>query len=198
MDKCREAFERFECEKYEANYDDMKKNWDWYESQFGYRYSPESLRGKDWAVWQKAWQHQQAKVEELEGKLKQAYEDVDTFAEAHERECGFKAQLAKDKAELQKRVDFLEQILNKATEVVELNIETVEQSRDKAKDMQERNYSASMLYFLKPIRRVLEQALKGGCKHESDGTNRLSLPPKTKCKKCGEFYSAHELKEGDQ
>lgn len=27
---------------------------------------------------------QQAKVEELEGKLKQAYEDVDTFATAHE------------------------------------------------------------------------------------------------------------------
>lgn len=66
MDKCREAFERFECEKYEANYDDMRKNWDWYESQFGYRYSPESLRGKDWAVWQKAWQHQQAKVEGLQ------------------------------------------------------------------------------------------------------------------------------------
>lgn len=53
-------------------------------------------------------QSQQSKVEELEGKLKQAYEDVDTFAEAHERECGFKAQLAKDKAELQKRVDELE------------------------------------------------------------------------------------------
>ncbi|HCT2638457.1 TPA: hypothetical protein OTR57_001517 [Acinetobacter baumannii] len=117
MDKCREAFERFECEKYEANYDDMKKNWDWYESQFGYRYSPDSLRGKDWAVWQKAWQHQQAKVEELEGKLKQAYEDVDTFAEAHERECGFKAQLAKDKAELQKRVEWLEDRL-KATDTL--------------------------------------------------------------------------------
>ncbi|MFH4037898.1 hypothetical protein WAJ79_08850 [Acinetobacter baumannii] len=58
-----------------------------------------------------SFQHQQAKVEELEGKLKQAYEDVDTFAEAHERECGFKAQLAKDKAELQKRVKFLEQEL---------------------------------------------------------------------------------------
>lgn len=66
MDKCREAFERFECEKYEANYDDMKKNWDWYESQFGYRYSPDSLRGKGWAIWQEAWQHQQAKVEELQ------------------------------------------------------------------------------------------------------------------------------------
>nr|WP_323808017.1 hypothetical protein [Acinetobacter sp. FDAARGOS_495] len=50
-------------------------------------------------------QSMQAKVEELEGKLKQAYEDVDTFAEARERECGFKAQLAKDRAELQKRVD---------------------------------------------------------------------------------------------
>lgn len=56
-------------------------------------------------------QSMQAKMEELEGKLKQAYEDVDTFAEAHERECGFKAQLAKDKAELQKRVKFLEQEL---------------------------------------------------------------------------------------
>ncbi|MFW6405641.1 hypothetical protein ACOCIS_00005, partial [Acinetobacter baumannii] len=55
--------------------------------------------------------HQQAKVEELEGKLKQAYEDVDTFAEAHERECGFKAQLAKDKAELQKRVDLQKKLL---------------------------------------------------------------------------------------
>lgn len=69
MDKCREAFERFECEKYEANYDAMKKNWDWCESQFGYRYSPDSLRGKDWAIWQEAWQHQQAKVEELQKRL---------------------------------------------------------------------------------------------------------------------------------
>ncbi|EPK1516749.1 hypothetical protein JRA67_002542 [Acinetobacter baumannii] len=40
----------------------------------------------------------------------------------------------------------------------------------------------------------IEQALKGGCRHESDGTNRLSLPPKTKCKKCGKFYSANVLK----
>ncbi|WP_320156996.1 hypothetical protein [Acinetobacter baumannii] len=63
------------------------------------------------------YQHQQAKVEELEGKLKQAYEDVDTFAEAHERECGFKAQLAKDKAELQKRVEWLEDRL-KATDTL--------------------------------------------------------------------------------
>lgn len=72
MDKCREAFERFECEKYEANYDDMKKNWDWYESQFGYRYSPDSLRGQGWAVWQKAWQSQQAKLDELQKRVDKA------------------------------------------------------------------------------------------------------------------------------
>lgn len=63
-------------------------------------YADDFVSGAWWGF-----QHQQAKVEELEGKLKQAYEDVDTFAEAYERECGFKAQLAKDKAELQKRVD---------------------------------------------------------------------------------------------
>ncbi|WP_342030807.1 hypothetical protein [Acinetobacter baumannii] len=101
MDKCREAFERFECEKYEANYDDMKKNWDWYESQFGYRYSPDSLRGKGWAVWQKAWQHQQAKVEELK-------------ASHHGEVIGHEVHLKKikqERDELQKRVQFLEQEL---------------------------------------------------------------------------------------
>ncbi|MDV5702077.1 hypothetical protein [Acinetobacter baumannii] len=40
----------------------------------------------------------------------------------------------------------------------------------------------------------IEQALKGGCKHESDGSHLLSKPPKTKCKKCGEIYSADVLK----
>lgn len=98
MDKCREAFERFECEKYEANYDDMKKNWDWYESQFGYRYSPDSLRGKDWAVWQKAWQHRQAKVEELQTQLSLQRQRVKAFEEelTSSRNYG---------DELQKRVD---------------------------------------------------------------------------------------------
>lgn len=98
MDKCREAFERFECEKYEANYDDMKKNWDWYESQFGYRYSPDSLRGKGWAIWQEAWQHQQAKVEELQTQLSLQRQRVKAFEEelTSSRNYG---------DELQKRVD---------------------------------------------------------------------------------------------
>lgn len=34
----------------------------------------------------------------------------------------------------------------------------------------------------------VEQALHGECTHESDGSFLLSDPPRTKCKKCGEFY----------
>ncbi|MFX9871546.1 hypothetical protein ABTP57_04540 [Acinetobacter baumannii] len=98
MDKCREAFERFECEKYEANYDDMKKNWDWYESQFGYRYSPDSLRGKDWAIWQKAWQHRQAKVEELQNNINLLNEALDIKEQLNQK-------LREREDELQKRVD---------------------------------------------------------------------------------------------
>ncbi|AZC09431.1 hypothetical protein DKE47_006260 [Acinetobacter nosocomialis] len=30
---------------------------------------PDSLRGKGWAIWQEAWQHQQAKVEELQKRV---------------------------------------------------------------------------------------------------------------------------------
>ena len=112
MDKCREAFERFECEKYEANYDDMKKNWDWYESQFGYRYSPDSLRGKNWAVWQKAWQHQQAKVEELQRRnqmlndnIKEQGQKLVYQNEVIETQAEKLLGLRDEKAELQKRVD---------------------------------------------------------------------------------------------
>ena len=50
-------------------------------------------------------QHQQSKVDELQAKLDQAYEDIETFATAHQRECEFKNQFAKEKYELQKRVD---------------------------------------------------------------------------------------------
>lgn len=34
----------------------------------------------------------------------------------------------------------------------------------------------------------------GKCTHKSDGSHLLSNPPKTKCKKCGEFYSVNKLK----
>lgn len=114
MDKCREEFEK---QRYWIGLFRTGVDFDVTLGEFG-RYISNGTKSTDamdlesfnekWEAWANCWQHQQVKVEELEGKLKQAYEDVDTFAEAHERECGFKAQLAKDKAELQKRVDALE------------------------------------------------------------------------------------------
>lgn len=58
-----------------------------------------------WEAYARAWQHRQTEVDELQAKLTQAYEDIETFATAHQRECEFKAQFAKEKDELQKRVD---------------------------------------------------------------------------------------------
>ncbi len=115
MDKCREAFERFECEKYEANYDDMKKNWDWYESQFGYRYSPDSLRGKDWAVWQKAWQHQQTKEEEANAKAQMCRDEKNHAINRWSVVC-------KERDELQKRI-------NKALEIADELMQNAENYR---------------------------------------------------------------------
>ncbi|HDU7897765.1 hypothetical protein [Acinetobacter baumannii] len=132
MDKCREEFEK---QKYWIGLFRADVDFDMTLGKFGRYVSNGSRRidamylesfNEKWEAWANAWQHQQAKVEEL-----------------------------------QKRVDALEKILKEANEVVELNIETIERIRDKAKDMQERNYKVSMLYLLKPIRRVLEQALKG-------------------------------------
>ena len=79
---------------------DKAQNWDWYESQFGYRYSPDSLRGKDWAVWQKAWQHQQAKVEEANAKAQMCRDEKNHAINRWSVVC-------KERDELQKRVDAL-------------------------------------------------------------------------------------------
>lgn len=89
--ECIEAFERNECEKYGISYDDMKKNWDWYESQYGWRYPEDSPRGQGWKAWEKAWQHRQTEVDELK-------------KENLLLESGQKS-LFKQHVELQKRVD---------------------------------------------------------------------------------------------
>lgn len=98
MSECREAFERNECEKYGNNYDDMKKNWDWYESQYGWRYPEDSPRGLEWKAWDKAWLHQQSKVDELQ---KQLIDQGQRFNEQGQRV----KDLEHKNAELQKRVD---------------------------------------------------------------------------------------------
>ncbi|MEV8215753.1 hypothetical protein [Leifsonia sp. NPDC077715] len=137
MDKCRDEFE------------------DWFKTtQYFFEYFTDSdlnlnhRNEYENEIINSAWltfQHQQAKVEELEGKLKQAYEDVDTFAEAHERECGFKAQLAKDKAELQKRVDAVKQL--------------IQDYLDEEKELELKEWEQSTIYGRIAIE--LEQALKG-------------------------------------
>lgn len=84
--------------------------------------------------------------EELQNRLKQAYEDIDTFAEAHKRECEFKAQFAKEKAELQKRVDSIKQL--------------IQDYLSEEKELELKEWEQSTIYGRIAIE--LEQSLKGG------------------------------------
>lgn len=94
-----------------------------------------------------AWNHQQSKVDELQAKLEQAYEDIETFATAHQRECEFKAQFAKEKNELQKRVDASLIAFEKLKEeIIELHGQC----------------DLHLIKYLEEKSQVLEQALRGG------------------------------------
>ena len=64
--------------------------------------------------------------------------------------------------ELQKRVDDLELTIKGAVTFVDLQIEATEQGREAAIGTQAKNWWSSKLLMLRPVRRVLEQALKGG------------------------------------
>ena len=64
--------------------------------------------------------------------------------------------------ELQKRVEDLELNIKGAVTFVDLQIEATEQGREAAIGTQAKNWWSSKLLMLRPIRRVLEQALKGG------------------------------------
>lgn len=91
---------------------------------------------------------------------------------------------------MQVKVEELQKRIDKAIEALKNKIEKVQK-------YEQDSFDHGAVMGLDSALRTVEQALKGGCRHESDGTNRLSLPPKTKCKKCGKFYSANVLK-GDQ
>lgn len=64
--------------------------------------------------------------------------------------------------ELQKRVDDLELTTKGVVTFVDLQIEATEQGREAAIGTQAKNWWSSKLLMLRPVRRVLEQALKGG------------------------------------
>lgn len=89
-------------------------------------------------------------IEGQQGQLKQAYEDIEIFAMAHKRECEFKSQLAKDKAELQKRVDA-------ALEDMEMESLKLKEGYDGYKDP----VGICQSEGIEIARKILEQALKG-------------------------------------
>ncbi|HFG6946223.1 hypothetical protein U2F15_02330 [Acinetobacter baumannii] len=109
-------------------------------------------------------------------RLNRLHKEIDSNAADYEYyfNAGQQSQQAKVE-ELQKRVDSLEKAEFKLAQV---------------KAILQNNPKLLESILIKKI----EQALKGGCKHESDGSHLLSKPPKTKCKKCGEIYSADVLK----
>ncbi|WP_151981640.1 hypothetical protein [Acinetobacter guerrae] len=88
----------------------------------------------------------QKRIDELEKQLQQAHDDVDTFAEAYESECKFKAQFASEKDELQARVDAVEQL--------------IQVYKDEEKELELKEWEQSTIYGRIAIE--LEQALKGG------------------------------------
>ncbi|AZC05864.1 hypothetical protein DKE44_005880 [Acinetobacter nosocomialis] len=103
---------------------------------------------------QLAWEiycEQQAVIIDLQGTVKEYSVWINDIK--HER--GFLQQVCAQRADT---IGDLEKVFEKTIELVDLEIETAERSRNNAVDMQERNYSAAMLYFLRPIRRQLDKS----------------------------------------
>lgn len=65
----------------------------------------ESQLGQACIKWREISEKRQAEIDELEAKLKQAYEDIDIFHAGMQKECDFKAEACKERDELQKRID---------------------------------------------------------------------------------------------
>ncbi|HAV2934987.1 TPA: hypothetical protein JH913_002831 [Acinetobacter baumannii] len=107
MDKCREEFEK---QKYwiglfrdAVDFDEELGRYVLNGQRKLYAFHLDSFNEK-WAIWQEAWQHQQAKVEELQKQLSEYMFVADTLDEMYVKE-------AQKSDELQKRVQFLEQEL---------------------------------------------------------------------------------------
>ncbi|MFX5616246.1 hypothetical protein ABTD69_06225 [Acinetobacter baumannii] len=107
MDKCREEFEK---QKYwiglfrdAVDFDEELGRYVLNGQRKLYAFHLDSFNEK-WAIWQEAWQHQQAKVEELQKQLNEYIFVAETLDEMYVKEV-------KSSDELQKRVQFLEQEL---------------------------------------------------------------------------------------
>ncbi|MCZ3341022.1 hypothetical protein NYZ71_12410 [Acinetobacter baumannii] len=121
MDKCREEFEK---QKYwiglfrdAVDFDEELGRYVLNGQRKLYAFHLDSFNEK-WAIWQEAWQHQQAKVEELQRRnqilndnIKEQGQKLVYQNEVIETQAEKLLGLRDEKAELQKRVQFLEQEL---------------------------------------------------------------------------------------
>ncbi|HHB1601795.1 hypothetical protein ACOUAQ_01950 [Acinetobacter baumannii] len=121
MDKCREQFEK---QRYwiglfrdAVDFDEELGRYVLNGQRKLYAFHLDSFNEK-WAIWQEAWQHQQAKVEELQRRnqmlndnIKEQGQKLVYQNEVIETQAEKLLGLRDEKAELQKRVQFLEQEL---------------------------------------------------------------------------------------
>ncbi|EPP8382017.1 hypothetical protein RG168_002599 [Acinetobacter baumannii] len=107
MDKCREQFEK---QRYwiglfrdAVDFDEELGRYVLNGQRKLYAFHLDSFNEK-WAIWQEAWQHQQAKVEEANAKAQMCRDEKNHAINRWSAVC-------KERDELQKRVQFLEQEL---------------------------------------------------------------------------------------
>ena len=111
-------------------------------------------------ICRKSYEKQQSKVDELKlqvAEMKSRLNDAYTAGQS----AMYAARQSKVD-ELQKQVDDLELTIKGTVTFVDLQIEATEQGREAAIGTQAKNWWSSKLLMLRLIRRVLEQALKGG------------------------------------
>ncbi|QXM18500.1 hypothetical protein Phab24_id054 [Acinetobacter phage Phab24] len=131
-----------------------------------------------------AFQHQQAKVCSLEEQVEELQKQLSEYIFVAETIDEMYVKEVQKSDELQKRVDAAKQLIE--------DLNKCYQQDHQNKFEYWRGFADSAGIFGKR----LEQALHGECTHESDGSFLLSNPPRTKCKKCGEFYFKVLKEEG--
>ncbi len=166
MDKCREEFEK---QKYwiglfrdAVDFDEGLGRYVLNGQRTLYAFHLDSFNEK-WAIWQEAWQHQQAKVEELQRRnqmlndnIKEQGQKLVYQNEVIETQAEKLLGLRDEKAELQKRVDELERKLQIKTR----HCEFYEQSR--------KGHRSLAIHRKKQINSALEQIEKLYSKAEYD------------------------------
>lgn len=119
-------------------------------------------------VAENAWDYQQSKIDELRKENAALVHviksrDIQLENEKHEYD-ELESKLVDSKmknTKLQKRVDALELTIKGAVTFVDLQIEATEHGREAAIGTQAKNWWSSKLLMLRPVRKVLEQSLKG-------------------------------------